>query len=190
MTSRLTLSAAARTWGKSRQTLYTDVKAGRMSIGRDERGAVYVDASEMVRAYGEPSARRESPVDATEQAQDVTAEDVEPMRIAFAHQHCRRVQRHSGGESKPPQVQTHADDQGERPVENRKGPRRSAHENRLSEGNMKWDFVAFDFFRSSHGLTTRRRRRNRRTLRRSWWPSPRWRRPGADPGCAATRRLH
>ena len=58
MASRLTLSAAARIWGKSRQTLYTDVKAGRLSIGRDERGAVYVDASEMVRAYGEPSARR------------------------------------------------------------------------------------------------------------------------------------
>jgi hypothetical protein len=76
MTSRLTLSAAARTWGKSRQTLYTDVKAGRLPIGRDERGAVYVDASEMVRVYGEPSARRESPVDETEQAQDETAETV------------------------------------------------------------------------------------------------------------------
>ena len=76
MTSRLTLSAAARAWGKSRQTLYTDVKAGRLSTGRDERGAVYVDASEMVRAYGEPSARREGPVDEAEQVQDETPETV------------------------------------------------------------------------------------------------------------------
>jgi hypothetical protein len=37
---------------------------------------VYVDASEMVRAYGEPSARREGPVDQAEQAQDETPETV------------------------------------------------------------------------------------------------------------------
>ena len=76
MTSRLTLSAAARTWGKSRQTLYTDMKAGRLSIGRDERGMVYVDASEMVRAYGEPSIRRAGPADETEQAQDESPKTV------------------------------------------------------------------------------------------------------------------
>jgi hypothetical protein len=70
VTSRLTLSAAARLWGKSRQTLYTDVKAGRLSLGRDERDAVYVDAAEMVRAYGEPPSRRDGPADEAGQAQD------------------------------------------------------------------------------------------------------------------------
>ena len=76
MTSRLTLSAAARAWGKSRQTLYTDMKAGRLSVGRDERDAVYVDAAEMVRVYGEPLARRDDPVDETGQAQDETSDAV------------------------------------------------------------------------------------------------------------------
>ena len=76
MTSHLTLSAAARTWGKSRQTLYTDMKAGKLSVGRDERGTVHVDASEMVRAYGEPSARRDGAADETGQAQDETSNAV------------------------------------------------------------------------------------------------------------------
>jgi hypothetical protein len=76
VTSRLTLSAAARTWGKSRQTLYTDMKAGKLSVGRDERGTVHVDAAEMVRAYGEPSARRDDPADETGQAQDETSDAV------------------------------------------------------------------------------------------------------------------
>jgi hypothetical protein len=76
VTSRLTLSAAARTWGKSRQTLYTDMKAGKLSVGRDERGTVYVDAAEMVRVYGEPSARRDDPADETGQAQDETSDAV------------------------------------------------------------------------------------------------------------------
>jgi hypothetical protein len=73
VTSRLTLSAAARTWGKSRQTLYTDMKAGRLSVGRDERDAVYVDAAEMVRVYGEPPARRDGSAEETGQAQDETS---------------------------------------------------------------------------------------------------------------------
>ena len=75
MTSRLTLSAAARTWGKSRQTLYTDLKAGKLSVGRDEGGMVFVDAAEMVRAYGEPALRRDGPPDETGQ---VHAETPEP----------------------------------------------------------------------------------------------------------------
>ncbi len=78
MTSRLTLSAAARIWGKSRQTLYTDMKAGRLSVGRDERDAVYVDAAEMVRAYGEPPARRDGPTDETGQPQNETPDVVRP----------------------------------------------------------------------------------------------------------------
>jgi hypothetical protein len=73
VTSRLTLSAAARTWGKSRQTLYTDMKAGRLSVGRDERDAVFVDAAEMVRVYGEPPARRDGSVEETGQPQDETS---------------------------------------------------------------------------------------------------------------------
>jgi hypothetical protein len=76
VTSRLTLSAAARMWGKSRQTLYTDMKAGRLSVGRDERDAVYVDAAEMVRVYGEPATRRDGPTDETGQAHDETPETV------------------------------------------------------------------------------------------------------------------
>ncbi len=76
MTSRLTLSAAARIWGKSRQTLYTDMKAGKLSVGRDERDAVYVDAAEMVRAYGEPATRRDDSPDETGQAHDKTPETV------------------------------------------------------------------------------------------------------------------
>ncbi len=76
MTSRLTLSAAARTWGKSRQTLYTDMKAGKLSVGRDERGTVHVDAAEMVRAYGEPSGRRDGPADEAGQAQDETPDAI------------------------------------------------------------------------------------------------------------------
>jgi hypothetical protein len=63
-------------WGKSRQTLYTDMKAGRLSVGRDERDAVYVDAAEMVRAYGEPSARRDGLAEETGQPQDETPETV------------------------------------------------------------------------------------------------------------------
>ena len=76
MTSRLTLSAAARAWGKSRQTLYTDMRAGRLSVGRDERDAVYVDAAEMVRAYGEPPSRRDGLAEETGRAQDETPETV------------------------------------------------------------------------------------------------------------------
>ncbi len=76
MTSRLTLSAAARAWGKSRQTLYTDMRAGKLSVGRDERGMVHVDAAEMVRAYGEPLARQAGPADETGQAQDETPDTV------------------------------------------------------------------------------------------------------------------
>jgi hypothetical protein len=76
VTSRLTLSAAARIWGKSRQTLYTDMKAGKLSVGRDERDAAYVDAAEMVRAYGEPPVQRDGPADGTGQAQDETPDIV------------------------------------------------------------------------------------------------------------------
>jgi hypothetical protein len=57
MTSRLTLSAAARLWGKSRQTLYTDAKAGRLSFGHDDQGRPFIDAAEMRRVYGEPLSR-------------------------------------------------------------------------------------------------------------------------------------
>jgi hypothetical protein len=52
------------------------MKAGRLSVGRDERDMVYVDAAEMVRAYGEPPAQRDGPADGTRQAQDETPEAV------------------------------------------------------------------------------------------------------------------
>ena len=50
------------------------MRTGRRRVGRDERAEVYVDAAEMVRAYGEPPARRDGPTDETGQAQDETPE--------------------------------------------------------------------------------------------------------------------
>ena len=61
--SRLTLTAAAKLWGKSRQTLYNDQKAGKLSFGHDEQGTVYVEASELRRAYGEPPSRLDASQD-------------------------------------------------------------------------------------------------------------------------------
>src|SRR3712207_3607596 len=52
------------------------MKAGRLSVGRDERDAVYVDAAEMVRVYGEPAARRDGPTAETGQAHDETSDTV------------------------------------------------------------------------------------------------------------------
>src|ERR1700721_4150492 len=61
------------------------------------------------------------------------------------------MQRRPGRESQPPQVEAHADDQGERPGEGRKRPGRPAHEDRLGERHVQRHLVAFDFFRSNHG---------------------------------------
>jgi hypothetical protein len=74
MSSRLTLSGAARLWGKSRQTLYTDTKAGRLSLGHDDQGRPFIDAAEMRRVYGEPPSRPDGTGDADGQPDGQSAE--------------------------------------------------------------------------------------------------------------------
>jgi hypothetical protein len=54
MQTLLTLSEAARRWGKSRQTLYEHNKGGRLSFSAFPNGEPGIDYSEMLRAYGEP----------------------------------------------------------------------------------------------------------------------------------------
>ena len=53
-TPLLTLSEAARQWGKSRETLYTHNRAGKLSFSAFPNGSPGIDPAEMVRAYGEP----------------------------------------------------------------------------------------------------------------------------------------
>lgn len=75
----LSISAAARQWGKSRQTLYGDNKAGRLSFSKDTNGSPVVDSSEMLRLYGEPKPSKTEPPTASEgnrrQAEDSTEKD-------------------------------------------------------------------------------------------------------------------
>jgi hypothetical protein len=54
MQTLLTLSEAARRWGKSRQTLYEHNKGGKLSFSAFPNGEPGIDYSEMLRAYGEP----------------------------------------------------------------------------------------------------------------------------------------
>ncbi len=54
MQTLLTLSEAARQWGKSRETLYTHNKAGKLSFSAFPNGSPGIDPAEMIRAYGEP----------------------------------------------------------------------------------------------------------------------------------------
>jgi hypothetical protein len=51
---KLTVSGAARAVGMSRQYLYKAyIKTGKLSVERDERGNPIVDASELIRVFGE-----------------------------------------------------------------------------------------------------------------------------------------
>jgi len=54
MQTLLTLSEAARQWGKSRETLYAHNKAGKLSFSAFPNGNPGIDPAEMIRAYGEP----------------------------------------------------------------------------------------------------------------------------------------
>ncbi len=81
------------------------------------------------------------------------AENVELMRVAFAHQESRCMQERAGGKAEPPQVQTHPDYQRESPIENRKRPRRAAHEHWLCQSHMKRNLITFDVFWTRHGFT-------------------------------------
>jgi hypothetical protein len=57
--SQLTIAAAARAAGVDRTTLYRHVKAGKLSLTRDENGRRVVDASELHRVF--PQAGESSP---------------------------------------------------------------------------------------------------------------------------------
>jgi len=50
----LTISAAAKAWHLSRQTLYNKLKDGELSYKKDDKGRRVIDRSEMLRLFGEP----------------------------------------------------------------------------------------------------------------------------------------
>jgi hypothetical protein len=50
----LTISAAAKAWHISRQTLYNKLKDGELSYKKDDKGRRIIDRSEMLRLFGEP----------------------------------------------------------------------------------------------------------------------------------------
>lgn len=50
----LTISAAAKAWHLSRQTLYNKIKDGELSYKKDDKGRRIIDRSEMLRLFGEP----------------------------------------------------------------------------------------------------------------------------------------
>ena len=52
MSNRLSIAAAARAVGRTRQTLYTHVKQGKLSIQKDHEGKPFVYTSELLRVYG------------------------------------------------------------------------------------------------------------------------------------------
>lgn len=49
----VSIAKAAKLVGKSRQTLYSDIDKGRLSIGHGKTGNRQVDTSELIRVYGE-----------------------------------------------------------------------------------------------------------------------------------------
>ncbi len=51
--SKLTITEAARVVGVSRMTLYKHIKSGRLSVGKDQFGKPSIDASELVRVFGD-----------------------------------------------------------------------------------------------------------------------------------------
>lgn len=51
----LTIREAAKEFKKSTRTIYRDIRSGKLSVHKDN-GKTRVDASELVRVYGEPQA--------------------------------------------------------------------------------------------------------------------------------------
>jgi len=49
----VSIAKAAKLVGKSRQSLYSDIDKGRLSVGQDKTGKRQVDTSELMRVYGE-----------------------------------------------------------------------------------------------------------------------------------------
>ena len=50
----LTITAAAKAWHLSRQTLYNKIQSGEISYKKDDKGRRVIDRSEMLRLFGEP----------------------------------------------------------------------------------------------------------------------------------------
>lgn len=55
--ANLNISEAARTWGKSRQTIYTYLDDGRLTASQDNEGNPIIDTAEMIRVFGEPKSK-------------------------------------------------------------------------------------------------------------------------------------
>lgn len=66
---KLTLIQAAQQGWPSRATLYRAVKNGKVSAEKDDRGAIVVDTSELMRVYGEPVSRDAQPPPQSDSAQ-------------------------------------------------------------------------------------------------------------------------
>lgn len=54
--TKISVSEAARLYGKDRKTLYRHINKGRLSAGPVEDGVRLIDMSELIRVYGEPPA--------------------------------------------------------------------------------------------------------------------------------------
>lgn len=52
MSNRLSIAAAARAVGRTRQTLYAHAKQGKLSVQHDHEGKPFVYTSELLRVYG------------------------------------------------------------------------------------------------------------------------------------------
>lgn len=52
--AKISVSEAARLYGKDRKTLYRHINKGRLSAGSVEDGVRLIDMSELIRVYGEP----------------------------------------------------------------------------------------------------------------------------------------
>jgi hypothetical protein len=50
---KISISQAAKTWGKSRQTIYNHLKSGELSSSQDSNGNTQIDTSELIRVFGE-----------------------------------------------------------------------------------------------------------------------------------------
>jgi TolA-binding protein len=53
--AQLSISAAARAWGISRQTIYNKINENVLSVTKDDNGNSHIDSAEMLRCFGEPS---------------------------------------------------------------------------------------------------------------------------------------
>jgi hypothetical protein len=51
----LTIGQAARAAGRSKSTVWRDIKSGKVSATRNSNGTVSIDPAELARVYSEPS---------------------------------------------------------------------------------------------------------------------------------------